>query len=68
MDYPKPLKHEFGCKVTWRTYSTETEAHKAAKIAAEDSEIDKSMGYDFGFLEPSTITKNDDGTYTVVCP
>ena len=68
MDYPKPLSLEVGCKVSWRTYATLTEAHEAAKVAQEDAELDKMMGYDFGYLIPSTITKNEDQTYTVVCP
>ena len=68
MEYPKPLEHECGCKVSWRTYKTAVEAEEAAKIAAIDGEADLAEGYDFGYLSPGSITKNENGTYTVVCP
>ena len=68
MKYPIPLKHECGCKVSWRTYKTAVEAEEAAKIAARDRDLDLAEGYDFGYLWPGDISKNDDGTYTVVCP
>jgi len=68
MDYPKPLKHECGCKVSWRTYKTVAEANQASKVAAIDRDSDLAEGYDFGYQWPSTINKNEDGTYTVVCP
>ena len=68
MKYPIPLKHECGCKVSWRTYKTAVEAEEASKIASIDAEADLAEGYDFGYLSPGSIAKNEDGTYTVVCP
>lgn len=68
MDYPKPLSLEVGCKVSWRTYSTLHEAKQAAEIARNDAEEAEAMGFDFGYLIPSSIRKNEDHTYTVVCP
>ena len=68
MDYPKPLDLECGCKVSWRTYKTLEEAEQAAKVAAVDRDSDLAEGYDFGYLWPGTITKNEDGNYSVVCP
>lgn len=44
------------------------EAEEAAKIAARDRDLDLAEGYDFGYLCPGDISKNEDGTYTVVCP
>jgi len=68
MDYPKPLEHECGCKVSWRTYESLAEAEQAAKVAAVKRDADLAEGYDFGYQWPSTINQNDDSTYTVVCP
>ena len=65
-NYPEPQKKEIGCKVSWYTYSSLEDAEKASKIAKEDAIESAEMGFDFGYLTPSTITKNDDGTFTVV--
>jgi len=67
-DYPEPQKKEIGCKVSWYTYDKIEDAEKASQIAKEDAIETASMGFDFGYLTPSTITKNDDGTFTVVIP
>lgn len=66
--YPEPLDMDVGCKVIRRTYATEDDANKCAEVAAEEREVQLSRGYDFGYCWPGDITKNEDGTYTVVCP
>ena len=68
MDYPEPLSFRAGCKVCWRTYATLDEAKKAAEVAKDEAYEVRGMGYDFGYLMPSSISKNEDHTYTVVCP
>lgn len=68
MDYPKPLRHRFGCKVGWRTYANLEDAGKASKVAREEARKVAAMGYDFGYLSCGVISQNEDGTYDVVCP
>ena len=66
--YPEPLSLECGCKVMWRKYATKQEAEEASKIARKEGTHQSYQGYDFGYLCPGDISKNEDGTYTVVCP
>ena len=66
--YPKPLRHEVGCKVSWYTYATEEEAKRVSKIAEQDAAELRAEGFDFGYLRPGDIRKEDDGTFTVVIP
>ena len=68
MDYPKPLRHRFGCKVGWRYYETLEEAKVASKVAREEALEVEALGYDFGFLTCGVINQQEDGTYSVVCP
>lgn len=67
-DYPKG--HIFmrsGAKVGWRTYATKAEAEKCSEAARHNARIQESLGYDFGFMIPGAIKKNDSG-YEVVIP
>ena len=67
-NYPESLKTEFGCKVCWRTYTTEQEAQQASKVAEEERGARLDEGYDFGYQWPGSIRKNADDTYIVTCP
>lgn len=66
--YPKPLRREVGCKVSWYTYATKEEAERVSKIAEKDAAEQRAEGFDFGYLWPGDIRKEDDGTFTVVIP
>ena len=67
-NYPEPQKKDIGNKVCWYTYSNLEDAEKASAIAKEEAIECARMGFDFGYLTPGTITKKDDGTFTVVLP
>jgi hypothetical protein len=67
-EYPEPIDLTCGCKVSWRRYATKQQAEEASKVAAEERSYQLEQGYDFGYQWPGDISKNSDGTYTVVCP
>ncbi len=52
---PKSVDFRVGCKVQWQYYATEEEAKAASEIARHNSEIDRSLGYDFGYCSPGSI-------------
>lgn len=66
--YPQPLRREVGCKVSWYTYATEEEAEAVSKIAQKEAGELRAEGFDFGYLWPGDIRKEEDGTFTVVIP
>lgn len=53
---PKALEYISGCKVSWRVYATKEEAEAAADVARHNARIDASLGYDFGYLSPGSIS------------
>lgn len=55
--YPTPVKFRSGCKVSWKYYTTREEAEEAAKAARHNAEIQWSLGYDFGYCSPGSITE-----------
>lgn len=66
--YPQPLRLQVGCKVSWYTYGTEAEATAVSKIAQQEASDLRAEGFDFGYMWPGDIRKEDDGTFTVVIP
>ena len=67
-EYPPHTIKTTGIKVAWINLETLELAKEASKIALHNAEIAMDRGYDFGYQYPSTITKEDDGTYTVCIP
>jgi len=65
---PEHTIKEVGYKVSWYNFKTEEDANKASEIAKNNAAIDASNGYDFGYLCPGTIEKEEDGTFTVIFP
>jgi len=66
--YPVPVSTRAGSKVGWYTYNTHKEALHASVVAEEVAARMWMEGYDFGYQIPGRVTKNSDGTYTVVVP
>jgi hypothetical protein len=66
--YPVPVSTRAGSKVGWYTYNTHKEALQASVVAEEVAARMWMEGYDFGYQIPGRVTKNSDGTYTVVVP
>jgi len=66
--YPLPASTRAGAKVGWYTYNTQKEALQASVVAEEVAARMWMKGYDFGYQIPGEVTKNPDGTYTVVVP
>jgi hypothetical protein len=66
--YPVPVSTRAGAKVGWYTYNTHEEALHASVVAEEVAARMWIRGYDFGYQIPGEVTKNSDGTYTVVVP
>ena len=68
-EYPKPIKSECGCKVSWYYYDNEADARAAADVAEHNAEIMYQEGYDFGYQCPGAIDKHADmEMYRVVIP
>lgn len=67
-EYPTYLDVDYGNKVTWLRFENRKLAEQAAKAAVHNALLDAALGYDFGFLQPGTISENDDGTFTVIAP
>lgn len=67
--YPKPIKSECGCKVSWYYYDNLADAEKASDVAeAEAIELEKE-GFDWGYQCPGAIEHNpEQGMYRVVIP
>tara|TARA_R100001163_G_C4974548_1_gene133147 strand:- start:272 stop:499 length:228 start_codon:yes stop_codon:yes gene_type:complete len=66
--YPKPIRFEVGCKVSWYTYATEEEAKVVSAIADLEAIKQARQGFDFGYCCPGDIRKEDDGAWTVTIP
>jgi hypothetical protein len=56
MPLPDYVAIRVGCKVSWVYYKTREEASVAAGIARHNAVIDSSMGYDFGYCSPGSIS------------
>lgn len=54
-DYPEPVDHRTGCKVSWNYYATEQDALKASEVAKAEGQYQLGQGYDFGYCWPGTI-------------
>lgn len=67
-EYPPHTINKVGIKVAWINFETLELAEEASEIALYNAQIAMDRGYDFGYQYPSTITKEDDGTYTVCIP
>jgi hypothetical protein len=57
-----------GAKVSWYYYDTHEAACHASVVAEQRAARMWMDGYDFGYQIPGRVTKNSDGTYTVVVP
>lgn len=69
MPYPKYVKQESGCKVSWLFYDNKADAQAASKAARHNGEIDAGYGYDFGYCSPGGIDENwEPGLYRVCIP
>lgn len=64
--YPEASNVESGCKVSWRTYTSPTDALKASAIAVMEGHWLSELGYDFGYQVVGSINEHD-GSYTVTC-
>lgn len=64
----EPISKRSGCKVAWATYANREDAEKRAVFAKREAQISYDLGYDFGYLEPGTITELANGTFEVVLP
>lgn len=49
MKYPKPIKHECGCKVSWMYYDNKLDAERAAEIAEAEAVKLEQEGFDWGY-------------------
>ena len=67
-ELPEHEVKRVGCKVSWYSFKNEEDAKKASEIALNNAAIDASHGYDFGYLCPGAIIKEEDGTFTVIFP
>ncbi len=67
-DYPKWDDLRTGCKVGWRIYKSIDDARKCTRAAEHNANIQASLGYDFGYCLPGSITKLEDGRYEVCIP
>lgn len=54
--YPEPVMRRGGCKVSWNYYRTEEEAKACAEAAKHNADIQETLGYDFGYCCPGSIT------------
>ena len=69
MKYPKAIKQECGCKVSWLYYDNQADAERASDIAeAEAIELEKE-GFDWGYQTPGAIEYNPtQNLYRVTTP
>ena len=66
--YPKPVRTEYGCKVSWYSYRTRDEAQFVAELAHEQGQWLEEAGFDFGYMTPGELKQEDNGLWTVVIP
>lgn len=74
-DYPKHDAMRVGIKVSWYYYKDQAMAEKAAEAAKINAAIQASLGYDFGYQSPGSITQcnadywpTHDGMFEVCIP
>lgn len=66
--FPTPVFKRTGAKVSWYYYDTHEAACQASVVAEQVAARMWNAGYDFGYQIPGRVTKNQDGTWTVVVP
>jgi hypothetical protein len=66
--FPPPVFKRVGAKVSWYYYDTHEAACHASIVAEQRAARMWMDGYDFGYQIPGRVTKNQDGTWTVVVP
>ena len=66
--YPKPIRTEYGCKVSWYSYRTKDEAQFVAEVAHAQGQWLEDAGFDFGYMTPGELKQEDNGLWTVVIP
>ena len=66
--YPDPDDSRTGCKVGWYIYRNKSDADACSKAAQHNAVIQASLGYDFGYCCPGSITTLDDGRFEVCIP
>jgi hypothetical protein len=66
--FPPPVFKRVGAKVSWYYYDTHEAACHASVVAERRAARMWMDGYDFGYQIPGRVTKNQDGTWTVVVP
>lgn len=67
-DYPTADGQRTGCKVGWRQYRSKADAEACAEAAKHNAKVQETMGYDFGYQAPGTITQLEDGRFEVCVP
>jgi hypothetical protein len=68
-NYPKPIRSESGCKISWYYYDNLKDAEKASIIAAEEGVRLWNLGYDFGYQTPGCVVKlKDKEEWYVIIP
>lgn len=55
--YPEPVTHRSGCKVSWNYYGDEATAREAASAAKINALIQEDKGYDFGYQCPGAVRR-----------
>jgi hypothetical protein len=75
MPYPPHDDVRSGCKVGWYYYKSHEAAEQCATAARHNAAIQASLGYDFGYQSPGSITQCNenhwpeyDGLYEVCIP
>lgn len=63
MSYPKEVAGRCGIKVSWNYYKTKEEADECAKAARHNARIQESLGYDFGYCCPGSVTLIKEGEH-----
>jgi hypothetical protein len=74
-DYPKHDAMRVGMKVSWYYFKSEGDAKNASAAARHNAAIQETLGYDFGYQSPGSITQCNadywpeyDGLYEVCIP
>jgi hypothetical protein len=62
--YPDPVAHRSGAKVGWNYYRDREDAEACAAAAKHNASIQESLGYDFGWCAPGSITLMTQGDHT----
>lgn len=67
-EYPAADGFRSGIKVGWRIYRKERDAKACAEVAKHNAKIAATLGFDFGYQTPGSITQLEDGRFEVVVP